>query len=1201
MITPLLLSGHERLFQPWETSPAPDLSSNEPDEFLELPPVSSYEQLLGQVDYPHIKAQFLSDISELRVLARAFVNDEYDRALSIFYDNLVDPVMPDSLLPLYRDTRYQIHRLVQQLRDYQPGQTGYDHIAAILHECLNGIHLCPHGAHSRFANVLHNLSSVRSEEIDGKLFKVRGDLYRNFIQSFILQLQHEGVDLGKELEIHWFNGLYNLCCEDLALPPVADPLANPYLSDNELTCYLTNASLSVNACTILRALVDEWSGQLVATLASEGCSHWLSGTRADENTARGVNALDARVFNPINRQMATTSENRLNLVAVMECTTDDSFHLGRHREKLFAWVAAHFFGSDTRVFVSIGSSSGVHACIATINQLYFWVLCSDQPLYEGQALVFDPDQHLPVQLHHLQTIDFGTWSEATALALLTQALEQTVEVDEVAAFFLDPLVARQIEQLPELVMQTLSTMLREKLIYASDDWQQSLCQLVCESLAQSTAAVPPTALNWLGSTSLLQPVLSRLQRAGRDISRVTAQLDTRQIAEFSPQCIAQLLTDADCQRLFEQAFRFGQAQTVFNLLATGHCDELIRNSAWSAPYKTIRARRYDHFAGARYLLARTDINRRDAEGMTPLLLAILGAHCTVARVLLKVPGIDVNTPAPYGCTALYWAARYGYCNVVSALVEMPGIDVNSADGDGVTPLHWAVRFDHHTTLQALLRAPGIDVNAKAKKYDGMTPLILAADGNHLQSVKELLAVPDIDVNAISHSGRTALCIVAQLGYVDCLRELLKVTRIQVNLPVLESGQTALNCAVEKNCAECVRELLNVSDVDVNKADINGMTPLHKAAMSGFKACLQALLNRPDIAVNQRNNDGASALHLAVARGEACCVRLLCCHGDVRADVFSGGGWTPLSLAVISGHIECVTELLAMPGIDVNARIGGWSPLNSAAGGGLPDILNLLLAVPGVDINVRNGNGMTPLHCAVRCGHPACTVAILAVPGVDVNAVTRSGFTPLNIAVKYGSLECVKLLLENTNVDVNLASHEGFTPLFSAVQQDQPDCLRALLNVPGVAINAVTNTGLTALDLAAEYGRLTCLEALLETGAAELNQRAHYGTLPPLHRSAGNGFVNCVKALLGAPGIDINRQCDLGFTPLHLAAQQNHPECARELLAVEGIDVNLPCRRGTTPLESANEKGVSECGELIARKLHILSRFKKNSLLEKWPD
>ena len=194
-----------------------------------------------------------------------------------------------------------------------------------------------------------------------------------------------------------------------------------------------------------------------------------------------------------------------------------------------------------------------------------------------------------------------------------------------------------------------------------------------------------------------------------------------------------------------------------------------------------------------------------------------------------------------------------------------------------------------------------------------------------------------------------------------------------------------------------------------------------------------------------------------------------------------------------------------------------------------------------------------------------------------------------------------MLLQNTDVDVNLTSHEGLTPLFSAVEQDQPDCVRALLNVPGVAVNTMTNNGITALELAAEYGRLSCLEALLASGAAQVNLSGRYGALPPLHRVAGNGFIACVKLLLGAPGIDINKQCDRGYTPLHLAARKNQPECVRELLAVEGIKVNLPCRRGITPLASADAKGYIECGELIAKKQNILSTFRKNYLLEKCSD
>lgn len=1201
MMSPLSSPGHARLFRPWEFRLPSGHSPGRPDVFLELPSVSSYEQLREASDFPDIQAQFLNDLGELRVVVRRYVNDQYDQALGLFHDNLAEPnqATANSLLPLYRDTRYRIHQLVQQLRDYQPVRDVHDAIASILHECLTGVHLCPAGVHSRFANVLDNLSSVCSEEIDGELFKARRDLYRSFIQSFMLNQQREGVELGQELEVHWFNGLYNVCCESLALPPVVDPLANAYLNDHELGRYLTNVRLSVNACTILRKIAGDWSERLLATLDSVGCSHWLTGTRSDENTAIGIDALDARVFNPVNCQLGTAGDNPLNLAALMDCSTDDSFHLGRHREKLCAWLATHFFAADTRVFAPFFSGLGIHTCIATINQLYFWVVCSDQPLPKGQALVFVPDQYQPVQLRHLQSIDFGTWSDATALALLTQALEQTVGVNEIATFFLDSQVTRQIDRLPELVMQTLSNVLREKLVYASKDWQHSLCEQVCEQFAGSTEAVPSKALDWLSNTPLLPMVLTRLHRVGRDISRLTAQLDTRQIAEFSPESMAELLTDADCQRLFVQAFRSRQVQTVSNLLLTGHCDELILRCSWGKPRKSIRMFWRDDFAGAHYLLTRTDINCKDTRGLTPLFRAIAHGHSFVARVLLNVPGIEVNIRSTDGSTPLHRAARCGYQDVVSSLVGMSDTNVNSVDNEEITPLHWAAHAGHHLIVQTLLRAPGIHVNAR--KNDGMTPLIVAANGAQLRSMKALLRVPDIDVNAFTHSGWTALCIVAKFGHVDCLRELVKTTRTRVNLPTLESGCTALHCAVGKNQKECVRALLEVLDVDVNKADIAGMTPLHTAALHGFQVCLQALLNRPDIAINQHASDGATALHLAAGRGGLYCVRQLCAHHEINVNVRCNNGWTPLSLAIMGDHSECVSELLAIPGINVNDKIGGWSPLNHAAERGLVTIVKSLLAVTGIDVNASNDDGMTPLHCAVRSGHLECAAAILAAPDIDVNVMSRSGNTPLNTAVRNGHFECVKLLLQNTDVDVNLTSHGGLTPLFSAVEQDQPDCLRALLKVPGVAVNTMTNKGVTALELAAEYGRLPCLEALIDSGAAQVNLSGRYGALPPLHRVAGNGFVACVKLLLGVPGIDINKQCDKGFTPLHQAARKNQPECVRELLAVEGIKINLPCRRGITPLASADARGYTECGELIAKKQNMLSTFRKSSLLEKCSD
>ncbi|MDO5465188.1 MAG: ankyrin repeat domain-containing protein, partial [Akkermansia sp.] len=107
-----------------------------------------------------------------------------------------------------------------------------------------------------------------------------------------------------------------------------------------------------------------------------------------------------------------------------------------------------------------------------------------------------------------------------------------------------------------------------------------------------------------------------------------------------------------------------------------------------------------------------------------------------------------------------------------------------------------------------------------------------------------------------------------------------------------------------------------------------------------------------------------------------------------------------------------------------------------------------------------------------------------------------------------------------------------------------------------------------------------LLALLITAGADVNAADSNYSLTPLNYAAMIGHTECVRLLLAAPGIDVNKADNSGWTPLHWAASLNDSECVRILLAAPGINVNKENQEGYTPLRVAKRKGHSECARLI---------------------
>ena len=105
------------------------------------------------------------------------------------------------------------------------------------------------------------------------------------------------------------------------------------------------------------------------------------------------------------------------------------------------------------------------------------------------------------------------------------------------------------------------------------------------------------------------------------------------------------------------------------------------------------------------------------------------------RRQLEQDGIDVNAKNSEGYTALILASSNGHKEIVEMLLEK-GADVNAKDSDGWTALMWASRNGHTETVTILLEE-GADVNAKDNYFLGSTALDIAIKKEHPEIVKLL--------------------------------------------------------------------------------------------------------------------------------------------------------------------------------------------------------------------------------------------------------------------------------------------------------------------------------------------------------------------------------------------------------------------------------------------------------------------------------
>jgi ankyrin repeat protein len=414
--------------------------------------------------------------------------------------------------------------------------------------------------------------------------------------------------------------------------------------------------------------------------------------------------------------------------------------------------------------------------------------------------------------------------------------------------------------------------------------------------------------------------------------------------------------------------------------------------------------------------AEDDVNRRNADGSTPLQWAVYDGDVAEVRRLLRA-GADVSIANDYGATPMGLAAEVGNADMIAVLLEA-GAHADSPDPDGMTALQMVARTGNVKAAQLLLDA-GATVDAR-ERWGGQTALMWASARRHPEMMRLLIA-KGADVNARS-----------------TVRDYQRHVTAEGRPKSLDSGGlTPLLYAARENCHACADVLLT-SGADINLPDPDGVSPLLVAIMNAnWDLANQLIAAGAD--VNQWDIFGETPLFTAV-------------NSHTRRD----GGRNSIDPINKTTGIEIVKTLLAR-GADPNMQLffkpanlagntntRGTTALIRAANNGDVEVVKLLLE-HGADASIMMADRQTPIHAVIAGRSPEAQavelIKLLHKAGADVNAIALVNH-PLEI--------------------------RGGTALHYATRKRQKDVIRLLASL-GIDMNAVDQDGLTALDYTQSRG------------------------------------------------------------------------------------------------------------------------------------
>lgn len=226
-----------------------------------------------------------------------------------------------------------------------------------------------------------------------------------------------------------------------------------------------------------------------------------------------------------------------------------------------------------------------------------------------------------------------------------------------------------------------------------------------------------------------------------------------------------------------------------------------------------------------------ELNVQDAEGNTPLHLAILNQHSNIIEILIRQPAIDLKIKNNSGQSPFAAALMRKNNTATSMILKKESKAAEQTDAKGRNFLHLAVIGADIETVLALLSVK-VNVNSRVQDSQAKTALHLAVEVGNEMIVRNLI-LAGANVNDLTSGKKTALHLLAECTHTSVTSICTILIENGVDFNALDSGSNnALHIAIQNANLSVAKVLLTSSDTDVYAINSKGMSPLHMLAVYG---------------------------------------------------------------------------------------------------------------------------------------------------------------------------------------------------------------------------------------------------------------------------------------------------------------------------------------------------------------------------------